>query len=177
MKCTECQKQSPTIHFTRYVNGTKQEYHLCQSCASKYDEVSLEEGYTLHELLTGLFNFDANKMDINMNNIKQNDERELICSNCNLSFREFRKIGKFGCSDCYTSFESKLTPIFKRVHSGNTNHTGKIPKRTGVKLHQKKKLIAYRKYLEKLILDENFEEAAIIRDKIKAIEETNGEQV
>src|SRR5699024_12496339 len=92
----------------------------------------------------------------------QNDERELICSNCNLSFRDYRKIGKFGCSDCYNSFESKLTPIFKRVHSGNTNHTGKIQKRTGVKLHQKKERIDYIKYLEKLFLDKNFYESAII---------------
>ncbi len=177
MKCTECQKQSATIHFTRYVNGTKQEYHLCQICAAKYDDTSLEEGYTLHELLTGLFNFDANKVDLNMNNVNKMKERELICSNCELSFQEFRRIGKFGCSDCYTSFESKLTPIFKRVHSGNTKHTGKIPKRGGNELHQKKELIAYRKHLEQLIVDEKFEEAAIIRDKIKSIEETNGEQV
>src|SRR5699024_7600533 len=91
--------------------------------------------------------------------------------NCELTFNEFRHIGKFGCSDCYSSFKSKLNPIFKRVHSGNIRHIGKIPKRDGQVLHKKKELESYRNELNKLIIDENFEKAAVIRDKIKEIEQ------
>lgn len=174
MKCTECNKRSATLHFTKFINGIKEESHLCQTCAMNKEEASVEESYTLHELLTGLFNFDTSKVE--MQKVNDIENTELICSNCELSFQDFRRIGKFGCSECYTSFESKLTPIFKRVHSGNTKHFGKIPKRSGGILHQEQELIAYRKQLQNLILDENFEAAAVMRDRIREIEKaTNGE--
>lgn len=174
MKCTECKKRPATLHFTNIINGDKQEIHLCQSCAIKQEESNIEDTYKLHDLLTGLFNFDTNA--VNMETIKNKGKIDLVCLNCELSFHNFRQIGKFGCSECYESFESKLNPIFKRVHSGNTKHVGKIPKRTGGVFHQKKELENYRKQLKKLIVEEEFEEAAVIRDTIRKIEKaTDGE--
>lgn len=176
MKCTECNKRLATLHFTKFVHGTKQELHLCQTCAINNEEAAIEESYTLHELLTGLFNFDANKVSLDMQKINEIENKKLVCSNCDLSFQEFRRIGKFGCSECYASFESKLIPILKRVHSGNTKHYGKIPKRSEGLFFQELELKNYRKKLESLIIDEKFEEAAVIRDRIKEIEKaTNGE--
>lgn len=176
MKCIECNQQTATLHFTKFINGTKEEIHLCQSCAIKREEIVVDESYTLHDLLTGLFNFDAGQVDINMETVQKKQQSELVCSNCELTFKDFRRLGKFGCSDCYSSFQSKLNPILKRVHSGNTRHIGKIPKRSGDVLHKKKELESYRNQLEKLIIEENFEEAAVIRDRIKEIEKaTDGE--
>ncbi len=170
MKCTECDKRSATLHFTKIVNGKKQEIHLCQPCAIKQEESMIEDTYKLHDLLTGLFNFDTNAVNLEMETIKNSEKTNLICSNCELSFHDFRRIGKFGCSECYASFESRLNPILKRVHSGNTKHIGKIPKRAGGSLHQKKELETYRERLKKLIIEEEFEEAAVIRDTIRKIE-------
>lgn len=176
MKCIECNQQPATLHFTKFIDGTKKEIHLCQTCAIKREEAIVDESYTLHDLLTGLFNFDAGQVDINMQAVQKEQQNKLVCSNCELSFKDFRRLGKFGCSDCYSSFESKLDPILKRVHSGNTRHIGKIPKRSGGVLHKKKELASYRNDLEKLIIEENFEEAAVIRDRIKEIEKaTDGE--
>lgn len=176
MKCIECNKQPATLHFTKYINGTKEEIHLCQTCAIKREEAVVDENYTLHDLLTGLFNFDASQVDINMQTVQKNEQIELVCSNCELTFKDFRRLGKFGCSDCYSSFKTKLDPILKRVHSGNTRHTGKIPKRSGGVLHKMQELESYRKQLRKLIIEENFEEAAVVRDTIKEIEKaTDGE--
>ena len=171
MKCMECNEEPATLHFTKFIDGTKEEIHLCQSCAIKREEAIVDESYTLHDLLTGLFNFEAGQVDMNMQAFQKKEEKDLICSNCELTFNEFRHIGTFGCSDCYSSFKSKLNPIFKRVHSGNIRHIGKIPKRGGQVLHKKKELESYRNELNKLIIDENFEKAAVIRDKIKEIEQ------
>lgn len=176
MKCIECNLQPATLHFTKFINGTKEEIHLCQACAIKREEATVDENYSLHDLLTGLFNFDAGQVDINMHAVQKKQQNELVCSNCELSFQDFRRLGKFGCSECYHSFESKLNPILKRVHSGNTKHIGKIPQRSGSVLHQKKELASYRHQLKELIIEEKFEEAAVIRDRIKEIEKaTDGE--
>lgn len=170
MKCTECNKRPATLYLTKVINGNKQEFHLCQTCAVNQEEANLDESYKLHDLLTGLFNFDTNTINIDVHTLKKNKERELVCTNCELSFNEFRRLGKFGCSECYNSFEAKLNSILQRVHSGNKKHKGKIPKRSGEVFHQKKELETYRERLRKLIIAEEFEEAAIIRDTIREIE-------
>ncbi len=40
----------------------------------------------------------------------------------------------------YEAFKEQLDPILKRVHSGNTAHNGKIPKRIGGAIHLKKQI-------------------------------------
>jgi len=97
-------------------------------------------------------------------------EEEVHCTKCNLAFKDFQRIGKFGCAECYNTFITKLDSIFRKVHSGNTKHSGKIPKRKGGILHQKKELEELRKELQHLIEREEFEQAAIVRDKIKRLE-------
>ena len=56
------------------------------------------------------------------------------------------------------------------MHSGNTAHIGKIPKRIGGALHLKKQISEMKEMLKDLIDQEEFEKAAEIRDKIRAFE-------
>lgn len=171
MQCNECNKRPATIHYTQFINGEKSEMHVCDTCAkNKGYPTHSEEGFSLQELLKGLFNVSSAQLDIqNESLFKQ--VNELKCDLCHSSFTDFQRQGKFGCANCYESFKPKLDSIFRRVHSGNMKHYGKIPKRKGGKLHAKKELAMYRDYLKQLIDEENFEEAAIIRDRIREIEE------
>ncbi len=78
-------------------------------------------------------------------------------------------MGRFGCSNCYKQFGSRLDPILKRVH-GNTVHVGKIPKRTGGQIQLKREIEELRRNLHELIDREEFENAAQIRDRIRELE-------
>ncbi|MBY7141656.1 UvrB/UvrC motif-containing protein [Virgibacillus sp. NKC19-3] len=170
MQCQECQQRPATLHFTQVINGTKTEIHVCEVCAKEKGYMTYpEEGYSLHNLLTGLFNFDSAMMESQQSN-SYNQVKELKCPQCGMSLSTFKKVGKFGCATCYDTFSERLDPILRRVHSGNTKHYGKIPKRMGGDLHTKKQLESYKAELQQLIEDENFEEAAQIRDKIKALQ-------
>src|SRR5690625_4636071 len=93
-----------------------------------------EETYSLQDLLTGLFNFGSSQVELPNEQIFKEVE-ELQCPKCNITFNDFQRIGKFGCANCYQTFKVKLDSIFKRVHSGNTKHIGKILNRTGVNIH------------------------------------------
>src|SRR5690625_3998680 len=169
MACQECQKRPATLHFTKFTNGQKSEVHLCEVCAKEKGYMTYpEEGYSLHNLLAGLFNFDSQSVENHHGSFRQS--RELQCHRCGLSLSEFKHSGQFGCSYCYESFSSRLDPILRRVHSGNTKHNGKIPKRQGGKLHTKKELETLKNELKDLITHEAFEEAAVVRDKIKELE-------
>ncbi|GAB3069379.1 UvrB/UvrC motif-containing protein [Virgibacillus ainsalahensis] len=173
MECQECQKRPATLHLTKVVNGSKTTVHVCGVCAKEKGYMSSpDETYSLHNLLADFFNFDSALVDNQQNNtFKQG--KELQCPQCEMTFSEFQRVGKFGCASCYDTFASKLDPIFRRVHSGNTQHSGKIPKRQGGDLKKKKQLASYKEELQGLIEEEAFEEAAKVRDKIKALKNEN----
>jgi len=169
MECQECQQRPATLHFKKFINGTKSEVHLCDVCAKEKGYMSYpEEGYSLHNLLTGLFNFDSNQIDSQQSSFHKT--QKIQCPQCGLSLSDFKHSGKFGCAGCYKTFAIHLDPILQRVHSGNTKHNGKIPKRQGGNLHKKKELEMLKIQLQQLITSEEFEEAAVVRDKIKDLE-------
>ena len=88
---------------------------------------------------------------------------------CNMRLSEVAKSGKAGCSNCYTVFRPQLEYMLGRIHA-NTRHTGKISESAGEKLKLKKELENLQAELQAAIATQNFEQAAVLRDKIKAIE-------
>ncbi|WP_188456353.1 UvrB/UvrC motif-containing protein [Virgibacillus oceani] len=170
MECQECQERPATLHFTQVMNGTKKEVHVCEVCAKEKGYMTYpEEGYSLHNLLTDLFNFESVPLG-NTNGDTFRQTKELQCPQCKMTFTEFKRIGKFGCATCYHTFSDRLDPVFRRVHSGNTKHHGKIPTRKGGDLHAKKQVESLKTELKNLIENEAFEKAATVRDQIKEIE-------
>lgn len=168
MECQGCQQRAATLHFTQVVNGQKVEVHVCGVCAREKGYMTYpEESYSLHNLLAGLLNFDTTQIGNLEDAAKQSVNSQ--CPNCELTFSEFKRVGKFGCAKCYEAFSERLHPIIRRVQSGNTKHHGKIPLRKGGDLHTKKKIESYKLQLQKLVENESFEEAAIVRDQIKEL--------
>lgn len=170
MKCEICQQREVTVHLANYINGKKTEVHLCQQCAREKGYLDVdEESYTIHDLLSGLFNVEASQATKAKRHQSATDQ--LVCPQCQMTYQQFTKIGKFGCSVCYQTFSDFLNPVFRRVHSGNTTHSGKIPKRQHVHLQHKRLIQSYRDQLQELVKEEKFEEAAELRDKIKGLEQ------
>lgn len=170
MECQECNARPASLYFTQIVNGNKNEIHVCDVCAKEKGYFSLEEdSYSLHDLLKGLFEPNSPHLKVK-NQHPFTSEEEVHCSKCQLTFRDFRRIGKFGCAKCYETFEKRLNPIFRRVHSGNTRHSGKIPHRRHEDLHHKRELDSLRKELKYMVKHEEFEKAAVIRDRIKQLQ-------
>ncbi|MET3684062.1 protein arginine kinase activator [Alkalibacillus flavidus] len=170
MLCQNCQQHEASVHYTQVVNGQKKEMHLCEQCAQGEGYMDFaNENLSLHHFLTNMFPFDQT-----MNQSQQQQmsaSKTIQCDGCGLTYHEFRHQGKFGCSQCYEAFADYLDPIFKRVHSGNTEHVGKIPKRLGGDLHKRREIDQLQDDLQRKIHEENFEEAANIRDQIRALKE------
>lgn len=167
MICQECQERPAVIHFTNTVNGQTKEVYLCEQCANEQDAYLFggHPAFSIQNLIGGLFGggdpFTANAPSV---------QKEAQCPSCGLPFQQFLKTGKFGCADCYAAFDDKLKPILKRLHGGNTVHHGKIPARMGGALHLQKKLQSLREDMQKLVAGEQFEQAAAVRDEIRALE-------
>lgn len=172
MICQECHQRPATLHFTKIVNGEKGEIHLCEKCAHEKGDLFMfnnSSGFSINNLLAGLF-----KMQPSLQHQSQADpfqsQEILQCDRCSMTFQQFIKAGRFGCSNCYTTFQESLTPIYKRLHSGNSVHKGKIPKRIGGTMHIKKNLEELKHQLKELITKEEFEKAAIVRDEIRLLD-------
>ncbi|QAY67825.1 UvrB/UvrC motif-containing protein [Paenibacillus protaetiae] len=166
MICQECGKRPATLHFTKIVNGEKTEFHICEACAREKGESlpGAPNGFSIHSLLSGLLDFEP--AGAAGGGVKPKAAR---CDECGLTYAQFSKIGRFGCSSCYKHFADHLDPLLKRVH-GNTVHVGKIPKRYGGQIQYKREIEQLRRDMQGRIEREEFESAALIRDRIRELE-------
>ncbi|MCL2527412.1 MAG: UvrB/UvrC motif-containing protein [Defluviitaleaceae bacterium] len=91
------------------------------------------------------------------------------CTTCGLSYEEFKASGKLGCEACYQAFPKEIVALFKSVQS-SSHHEGKFPKRFGTQMRQQREVDKLRTCLKSAIENENYEEAAKIRDQIRSLE-------
>jgi protein arginine kinase activator len=171
MICQECKQRPAALHFTKIVNGEKTEVHLCEKCAQEKGEMFMlngGSGFTFNNLLAGILNIDSSFQQPSKSAF--HPEEVLQCERCSMTFPQFVKIGRFGCSHCYETFKDQLKPVLRRLHSGNFVHNGKIPKRIGGGIHLRKKLEELKNDLRDLIRQEEFEKAAEVRDEIRSLE-------
>ncbi len=83
------------------------------------------------------------------------------CHTCGCTLSHISEKGRVGCADCYEVFKNELLPYIKRVH-GNTKHIGKTPI-----LENINEIKELKETLNRLIAEEKYEQAAVIRDKIR----------
>lgn len=163
MLCDDCRERPASVYITKIHNNQKTERHLCDVCAQKSGELSFstDAKFGVQELLKGMFNYGfANQAQ---------PQVEQVCPHCGMSYTDFSRTGKLGCSGCFTAYGERLQPLLRRIH-GTCSHTGKIPKRSGGKLADQQRLKQLRQDLDRHVSREEYEQAAKVRDEIKALE-------
>jgi protein arginine kinase activator len=155
MLCMFCKQNPAKVHLTQIVGDKMQKVDLCEECA-KQKGVNDPAGFSLADLLLGL---GASQEISTAEDVK--------CPNCGFTQADFKKAGRLGCSLCYQTFAEGLEGLLKSMHKG-VKHVGKVP----VALRQSRdlsdRLKHLQKKLDKAVTAEDFEEAASLRDEIKA---------
>lgn len=165
MLCQECKKNPATVHMTKIMNNKKTEAHLCEDCASGQEDFNWFTPSSINELLTSFLQ----PIQIAM---AKEQMAPLKCQVCGMDYRQFKKTGKLGCENCYKAFKDELYPIIKRIQGG-AHHTGKIPRGQEVKIRTNKEIEALQHKLKEAVEKEAFEEAAILRDSIRDLENSH----
>ena len=164
MVCQLCKQKDATVHLTQIVEDEMKKLDLCESCA-KQKGVNDPTGFSLAELLLGAGGTEA---EAPVEAKAGGTAAEPKCARCGMTQAEFKKNGRMGCSDCYGAFADSLEGLLKGMHKGTT-HRGKIPAALRTALDQKATLDLLSAKLQAAIASEDFEQAARVRDEIKAI--------
>ena len=159
-KCRRCSKPA-TLHITELRQGEATEIHLCETCAKDYLSQAEEAA--------------APSSDFEFEQLGEGEAQDVagvddrVCPNCGISFKEFRTQGRLGCPHDYVEFETDLLPLIENIH-GETQHCGKLPRRAPDSSRRQHQLIRLRSELKAAVEDEDYEQAARLRDEIQEIE-------
>lgn len=173
MLCTRCKKNQATVYFKQNINGKKSEQMLCRAC---FEELQAQgHGADFEDLLGSLFAPNI-RSALRGNTVK-------ACSLCGATWDELRSGGKIGCAKCYEVFADELSATVQSIH-GRCSHNGRKPNArlsasdTAQKEEaprHKNRIEAWKQELQKAIADQNFEEAARLRDAIREAENKGGD--
>ena len=174
MKCEVCGKKKATVHLTELIDDQVSELHICEDCARE-KSLQMEQQFGLADLLAGLSDFGKP-----MTEKSQQPAQIVQCPNCQITYEDFKKHGRLGCSECYQAFERQLGTLLKKIH-GASKHVGKAPVGTAPDKADQASAQAssekavdieqMKKHLQQAVLSEDYERAAQLRDKIRSIEQ------
>jgi len=155
-----CRCDSPaSVHLTEIKGGKKTEQHFCEKCA---DHLQLPQPAKELQKLIQSYNPSAPLAD-------RGTASEAACPECGMTYEEFRQSGRFGCANDYHVFGQELIRLLDRIH-GSSRHTGTGP---GGRVVQGGEVVdelsRLRARLRDAVDEEDYEEAARLRDEIRQL--------
>ncbi|HOM01504.1 MAG TPA: UvrB/UvrC motif-containing protein [Acetivibrio sp.] len=165
MLCQKCQKRVANVQMTQIVNNNKSVVYLCEQCAREEGKFNVMSPFSISDFFSGIMGFPY------MASAPQQNQ-DVVCETCGMSYEEFKKIGKLGCSNCYKVYGDKLVPLLRRLH-GNIQYNGKFPSRAFGSIRISREIEKLKEQLNIAIKNEEYEKAAVLRDQIKSLESNN----
>jgi protein arginine kinase activator len=158
MVCDICKKTEATVHLTQIIDGKVLKVDLCEVCAKAK---GVQEAVTgpLSDLLGGL----------GVGEETQAPGVNLRCETCGMTQEDFKKTGRLGCAECWETFAEGLATLLKAMHRSD-RHVGKVPGKAVHTIVISEKIKELSGELQKAVHDEQYEQAAKLRDEIRGLE-------
>ncbi|MGE9268271.1 MAG: UvrB/UvrC motif-containing protein [Verrucomicrobiales bacterium] len=158
MKCEKCQMNEAMVFFTQIAEGKMEKSAWCESCAQAAG-VNDPEGLHMLNLL-------ADQLGVAEGKLQVEGEKD-SCASCGFTLEDLQRIGRLGCPECYRSFRSVLAERIAGMHKGD-RHEGRRPEGLTLSRRDEEWIAELRQRLARAIEDENYEEAARLRDEIES---------
>lgn len=191
----ECGKHEATIHEVIITSDKRKvERHLCEFCAreqgvSNDPYVPINQLISNNSYIMGHVISEADEPQseqpkpVKPRPAMKAKTSPQACMGCGQTFSNFKKTGMLGCPACYQVFEDRIGPMIERAHEGGCTHVGKVPRRAlsdcrnshdlsriesllGDVRQREERLETLRQRLAKSIHDEEYEQAAMLRDEL-----------
>ncbi len=149
------------IHIRQIQKSSVHELHICEECAQEKGLIKEEESeLSISNLLSGLI---EGKESLGA------EETVESCPRCGTKAAEFRKRGKLGCPSCFEAFQKDVRSILSQM-AGRTRHVGKLPQSETPKEDSGPDRESLAIELRDAIEREDYESAALLRDRIRELE-------
>ena len=157
MKCDVCKEKTATYHSRTNINGRVTEVHLCEDCMdrSHYNPFSV---------------FSSSVFDDDFYlDILPKKSTSAVCPKCETTLSQVVSTGKLGCGECYKVFKDRIAYAINSLNYGEKH----IGKRCGMveSKDSDDKITKLKKQLQKLVAEEKYEEAAVLKKEIDALKE------
>lgn len=163
LECSECKKEI-AVRFTEFDHGTMHELCMCSECPE------------LKKRLYGNPRVDSG--------LGENSAAKVACGDCGTTLDAIRVGHPLGCSHCYELFDEalvyelrairKLPPHLESVKKTTLLHAGRSPTER-MEMTPSLQLVALNEALDETLKREDYEQAALLRDQIKALNERKKE--
>ena len=163
MLCQRCHTNKASVRYSEVVDGKVTQLHLCKKCL----DAQQESGETGFELAAPVSYTGGGKTK--KSRAPEVSMPTVSCSVCETSLKSIQELGTVGCLTCYETFPAELEAILEGIHVGLT-HRGKTPKVDDARSRVRAELQTKRTLLKTALNMENYEEAAALRDDIRAME-------
>ncbi|MBQ9279519.1 MAG: UvrB/UvrC motif-containing protein [Clostridia bacterium] len=171
MKCQNCGENEANVRYTQIINGKKEEIFVCDKCASQL-KLDMNFKFGFDDVFSSFFGEPAFFKPLEISD-------GLVCDVCGTKYDDFASTGMLGCENCYRVFSRRLDNVLKKLH-GNNRHIEEgerqVPMSSEISASKEKKksleevIAELKEKLASCIKSEDYEQAAIIRDKIKKLE-------
>ena len=181
MKCQNCGKNDANTHLKQNINGNISESYLCSECAEKlgYGGIFGNFGSFGNFGNLGLFNGMFGSL-LGGGFASSALPSAVKCKKCGSTFGDIAERGTVGCADCYDTFRERLAPSIERIH-GRAHHIGKgadsanAPHEKATEsqtkpLSAEDKIKQLRAQMQTAVDKQDYEQAAVLRDRIKELE-------
>lgn len=161
MLCEECKVNEASYTISVMMGGEVTQRHLCGDCVAKMN-MNLASGNIRGLLSTILSAITGGEQ------AEQPPKEEVVCPRCHTTWSQFSQTGHLGCPGCYEAFRKQLQPMLLQVH-GRVQHAGRRPLRTegAQRVRSLQEELAWQ--MEQAVALEDFETAAALRDRIRAL--------
>lgn len=183
MDCQCCNKKQSGVHiFDVASNAVEQQFGVCTDCFALIKRYLFEMSRPLIPTadvireVQALISTDQTALAKlpEPGGITPVNRDVPTCPECGMTLSEFRAKGRFGCPRDYELFHEHLEPLLERIHDVQpARHEGRLPASTVpvVSLDRAQQMARLRKQLDAAIAEENYEQAADLRDQIKQLEQ------
>ncbi len=165
MMCEDCGIRPAKFHLMTIINGDRVERNLCPTCMAKHQKQIPGIDFSN---LAGILNSILESKPSQAQDSADEEYEGLVCEQCGMTYLEFQKCGMLGCANCYQAFKTPMTALLQRVH-GNTQHAGRVPGGVHSGTSIRMNIDRLKQKLQKAVADEEYEQAAKLRDTIRAL--------
>lgn len=161
MMCQLCGKRPANVCINIDINGVRSQKFICEKCA---EERKLRDNPTGAVILALVNDIRlANEGSQADDNLADNIDR--TCFVCGTTYSDYAKTSKLGCPECYESFKDLLEPVLEKITKPSPeSELRKVREKQNKEIRSD--ILKLQMQLKKCVENEDYENAAVLRDKI-----------